>query len=65
MRGDPVLHPRAARKFVLAFVICGAVCFIDVHFLAFYPLTIREPLSPGMSALVGLLGGLLAGLSTL
>ena len=58
-------QPQRMRNFVVAFVIFGAASFVDVHFLAFFPLTVRDPLSVGMSAIVATLGGLLAGLVTL
>jgi hypothetical protein len=53
------------RNFIVAFFVIWVATFIDVHFLAFFPLTIREPLSVGMSAIVATLVGLLAGLHTL
>ncbi len=53
------------RNFIIAFAIFWVITFIDVHFLSFFPLTIREPLSYGMSAIVATLGGLLGGLITL
>jgi hypothetical protein len=52
------------RDFAVAFGIFWVVTFVDVHYLAFFPLTIREPLSLGMSAIAATLGGVLAGLIT-
>jgi hypothetical protein len=49
------------RRFFLFFAIFYVISFVDLHFLAFFPLTIRDPLSVGMSALVALLVGLCAG----
>jgi hypothetical protein len=53
--------PPSVGRFLAFFAGAFVVIFIDVHFLAFFPLTIRDPLSAGMSAIVALLGGLCAG----
>ena len=50
------------RKTIIVFGALWVLTFVDVHFLSFFPLTIREPLSLGMSALVATLVGVLAGL---
>jgi len=54
-----------ARNFIIAFGVLWVITFVDVHFLSFFPLTIREPMSLGMSAIVATLVGMLAGLISL
>jgi hypothetical protein len=53
------------RNFIIAFGILWVITFVDVHFLSFFPLTIRDPLPLGMSAIVATLVGVLAGLIVL
>jgi hypothetical protein len=50
------------RTFLVAFAIICPLIFIDLHFLAFFPLTIRDPVPSGRAAIIALLGGLCAGL---
>ncbi len=52
---------QAIQQFLAAFVIFFVIILVDVHFLAFFPLTIRDPLSIRMSIIVASLGGLCAG----
>jgi hypothetical protein len=53
---------RTTRRFVFVFLVASVFIFVDLRFLAFFPLTIREPLSTRDAALVALLGGLCAGI---
>lgn len=48
--------------FVLFFLIFFIVIFVDLRFLSFYPLTVRDPASTRQAAIVALLGGIAAGL---
>jgi hypothetical protein len=49
------------RKFLAFFAVTFTLVFVDVHFLSFFPLTVRDPLSARMSTIVAMLGGLCAG----
>jgi hypothetical protein len=53
---------KKTRDFLVAFVVIWVVTFVDLHFLAFYPLTIRDPAPLGTSAIAATIVGLLAGL---
>jgi hypothetical protein len=48
--------------FLRFFAIFYAIIFVDIHFLAFFPLTIRDPIPLGRSAVIALFGALCAGL---
>jgi hypothetical protein len=50
------------RVFLLFFTPFSLLIFVDLHFLAFYPLTIRDPVPVGRAVIIALVGGSCAGL---
>jgi hypothetical protein len=52
----------AKTSFLLNFSIFFVIIFVDLRFLSFYPLTIRDPVPTGRALCIALLGGLCAGL---
>jgi hypothetical protein len=51
------------RRFFFFFVLFFVIGFVDLHFLAFYPFTIRDPEPSGRAAILALAIGSCAGLA--